>query len=42
VQWNFEKFLVSAEGRPVARFRPMVQPDSQELTNAIESELPPA
>ena len=40
VQWNFEKFLVSADGRPVARFRPMVAPESQELTDAIESELP--
>jgi glutathione peroxidase len=40
VQWNFEKFLVSADGRPVARFRPMVEPESQELTDAIESELP--
>jgi glutathione peroxidase len=40
VQWNFEKFLISAEGRPVARFRPMVEPQSQELTDAIESELP--
>ena len=40
VQWNFEKFLVSADGRPVARFRPMVEPGSQELTDAIESELP--
>ena len=40
VQWNFEKFLVSADGRPVARFRPMVEPESQELTDAIESALP--
>jgi len=40
VQWNFEMFLVSADGRPVARFRPMVEPESQELTDAIESELP--
>jgi glutathione peroxidase len=40
IQWNFEKFLVSAEGRPVARFRPTVEPESQELTDAIESELP--
>jgi len=39
VQWNFEKFLVSAEGRPLARFRPMVEPESQELTDAIEAEL---
>jgi glutathione peroxidase len=40
VQWNFEKFLVSADGRPVARFRPTVEPESQELIDAIESELP--
>jgi glutathione peroxidase len=40
VQWNFEKFLVSADGHPVARFRPTVEPESQELTDAIESELP--
>ena len=40
VQWNFEKFLVSADGRPVARFRPTVEPESQALTDAIESELP--
>jgi glutathione peroxidase len=39
VQWNFEKFLVSADGRPVARFRPTVEPESRELTAAIESEL---
>jgi glutathione peroxidase len=40
VQWNFEKFLVSTDGRPVARFRPTVEPESQELIDAIESELP--
>ena len=39
VQWNFEKFLVSADGRLVARFRPTVEPESQELTAAIEAEL---
>ncbi len=40
VQWNFEKFLVSPDGRPVARFRPTVEPESDELTAAIEAELP--
>jgi glutathione peroxidase len=40
VQWNFEKFLVSPGGRPVARFRPAVEPESDELTAAIEAELP--
>jgi glutathione peroxidase len=40
VQWNFEKFLVSPDGRPLARFRPMVEPESAELTAAIEAALP--
>jgi glutathione peroxidase len=40
VQWNFEKFLVSAEGAPIARFRPTVEPESAELTAAIEAALP--
>jgi glutathione peroxidase len=40
VQWNFEKFLISPDGRPVARFRPTVEPESDELTAAIEAELP--
>ena len=40
VQWNFEKFLISPDGRPVTRFRPTVEPESQELTAAIESALP--
>jgi glutathione peroxidase len=40
IQWNFEKFLVSPDGRPVARFRPTVEPESDELTAAIEAELP--
>jgi len=40
VAWNFEKFLVSADGSPVARFRPAVEPESPELAAAIESALP--
>ena len=40
VQWNFEKFLISAGGAPIARFRPTVEPESVELTAAIESALP--
>src|SRR6202167_3955345 len=30
VQWNFEKFLISADGRPVGRFRPTVAPECQQ------------
>jgi glutathione peroxidase len=40
IQWNFEKFLVSPDGRVVARFRPAVTPDSGEVVSAIESVLP--
>jgi glutathione peroxidase len=40
VQWNFEKFLVSPDGRPLARFRPTVEPESDELVAAIEAALP--
>lgn len=40
VRWNFTKFLVDTEGRPVARFESKVEPLSDELTQAIESVLP--
>jgi glutathione peroxidase len=40
VQWNFEKFLVSPDGSPLARFRPTVEPESAELIAAIEAALP--
>jgi len=40
VQWNFEKFLVSPEGRVTARFRPQTQPDSDEVVAAVEAALP--
>jgi glutathione peroxidase len=40
VQWNFEKFLVSPDGRALARFRPTVEPESDELVAAIEAALP--
>lgn len=37
VQWNFEKFLIAADGTPVARFSPKVQPDDERLVDAIEA-----
>jgi len=40
VEWNFEKFLVSPDGEVVARFRPAVTPDADEVVSAIESVLP--
>lgn len=39
VQWNFEKFLVDADGVVVARFNPGVEPDDALVTGRIESLL---
>ena len=39
VRWNFEKFLVNAEGDVVGRFRSSVEPESPELRSAIEAAL---
>jgi glutathione peroxidase len=39
VQWNFEKWLVSADGEVAARFRPQTQPDAPEVRHAIEQVL---
>jgi glutathione peroxidase len=40
VRWNFEKFLVSAEGEVVGRFRTKTEPESAEVVAAIEAQLP--
>jgi glutathione peroxidase len=40
VQWNFEKFLLSADGTVLGRFRPRTEPDSAEVRAAIEAALP--
>lgn len=40
VQWNFEKFLVAPSGEVVARFRPPVEPEADEVVAAIEAVLP--
>jgi glutathione peroxidase len=39
VQWNFEKFLVDADGAVVARFGPVVEPQDPRLTDRLESLL---
>ena len=39
IRWNFEKFLVSREGKLVKRFRSSVDPNQDEITMAIESLL---
>lgn len=40
VQWNFEKFLVSTDGKVLARFRPRTEPLAAEVVEAIEDALP--
>lgn len=40
VQWNFEKFLISADGQVVGRFRPRTEPEADEVVGAIEEHLP--
>ena len=39
VNWNFEKFLISKEGKVVGRFRTSVEPNAEEVVKAIEAEL---
>ncbi len=39
VQWNFEKFLISRDGKIVARFRSPITPQSDEMTKAVETQL---
>jgi glutathione peroxidase len=42
VQWNFEKFLLSADGEVIGRFRPGVEPEDPRLVGALEDSLPGA
>ncbi|WP_395690432.1 glutathione peroxidase [Nocardioides sp.] len=37
VAWNFEKFLIAADGTVVARLRPTVEPDDPRLVDAVEA-----
>lgn len=39
VTWNFGKFLIGRDGKPVIRFEPKQTPDSAEVVAAIEKEL---
>lgn len=39
VKWNFEKFLISKEGKIVARFRTKVDPNDEVLISALTEEL---
>jgi glutathione peroxidase len=39
IMWNFEKFLVGADGTVLARFRPRTEPEADEVVSAIEGAL---
>jgi glutathione peroxidase len=40
IRWNFEKFVVSADGATITRFSPRVAPDDPAVLAAIEAGLP--
>lgn len=39
VRWNFGKFLIGKDGKPIARFEPKTLPSSAEVTSAVEKAL---
>ncbi|HEU4730838.1 MAG TPA: glutathione peroxidase [Kofleriaceae bacterium] len=40
IRWNFEKFVVSADGKKITRFDPRTAPDDPAVLAAIEAALP--
>jgi glutathione peroxidase len=42
IRWNFEKFLVSADGEVIGRFAPQLEPEDTALVAAVEAALPGA
>lgn len=40
IRWNFEKFVVSADGASITRFEPQTKPDDPKVIAAIEAALP--
>lgn len=39
IEWNFEKFLLDKNGKVVGRFKPAIEPESADVTKAIEKAL---
>ena len=40
IRWNFEKFVVAADGKTITRFSPKTKPDDPAVVAAIEKGLP--
>lgn len=41
IRWNFEKFLIAADGKTIKRFSPKTAPGAPAVIAAIEAALPP-
>jgi len=39
IQWNFEKFVVGRDGNVLGRFRPLVEPDDEDLRACITAAI---
>ncbi|QDU58072.1 glutathione peroxidase [Aeoliella mucimassa] len=39
IKWNFEKFVIGRDGKPIAHYRSKTAPESEELTKTIEEAL---
>ena len=39
VKWNFGKFLIGRDGKPLKRFEPQMEPSDAEVVSAIEEAL---
>ena len=39
IKWNFEKFIIGKDGKPIARFRSDVHPNSEAIVNKIKQAL---
>ncbi|WP_435201322.1 glutathione peroxidase [Janibacter sp. GS2] len=39
IRWNFEKFVIDADGAPVARFSPQVTPDDERVVAAVRGTI---
>jgi glutathione peroxidase len=40
IRWNFEKFVISADGKKVTRFSPKTKPEDPTVIAAVEAALP--
>ncbi|NVB77984.1 MAG: glutathione peroxidase [Kofleriaceae bacterium] len=40
IRWNFEKFVISADGTKITRFAPKTKPDDPAVIAAVENALP--